>query len=56
MTQAEGTSGDYIRVMFLKFDQILGIWPWTLAENHGWGCLQEVPGGRGAEGKGEAVL
>lgn len=55
MTQAEGTSGYCTRVMFLKFDQILGIWPRTLAENHGWGWVVSAggpQGGRDGGGRG----
>lgn len=58
VTQAEEISGDCIRVMFLKSDRTPGIWPRTLAENHGCGWVVSAGGpwgdqvGGGGVGKG----
>lgn len=52
VTQAEEISGDCIRVIFLKSDRTLGIWPQTLAEKHGCGWVVSAGGPWGDGGGG----
>lgn len=56
VTQDKEISGDCIRVMFLKSDRTLGIWPQTLAENHGCGWVVSAGGPWGDQVGGRGGL